>query len=353
MKIYTITFHWATNYGAVLQAYALQKYLTNEKHDVHIINYVPKVFKKSFLKCLLSNPKKYSKNFKEWNKEKAIESFRKKQLDLTKLYPTHKSLVMEKWGKAVYICGSDQIWNPFFTLKGEGNVTLSYYLDFVPENAKKISYAASFGVTELNKVMGKIVANELKTFSQVSVRERSAVEMLEKVGITATLVCDPVFLLSSEEWKTLLMQEECEVPKVFRYILHEPQEENEKICQYIENALGYDKQKERVLSIEEWLRTICETEMVVTNSFHAVAFSVIFHRPFVAIIKEGNGMNDRLITLLEFLGLSDRIVKECDKEKLDSLMSVSIDWALVDEKREKLKELGKNFLNLDKIAKEF
>ena len=131
MKKYIITFHWATNYGAVLQAYALQNFLQETGDEVAIIDYTPDNLKKTFLRAVLTKPTKYAKNFAELKKERKISKFRKKYFKLTKLYKSNAELKAEKWDHATFICGSDQIWNPYFTLYGEGQKTLSYFLDFV------------------------------------------------------------------------------------------------------------------------------------------------------------------------------------------------------------------------------
>lgn len=344
MKIYTITFHWATNYGAVLQAYALQHYLEMKGNEVKIINYVPRKLKNTFLNSILCNPKRYKSNFAELKKERLIQAFRKKHLCLTKLYSTHKSLQDESWDEGLYVCGSDQIWNSFFTMRGEGGITLSYYLDFIPSHLKKISYAASFGSIVLDSPMDAIVAKELKTFTKVSVRERSAVEMLDALGIPAGLVCDPIFLLTKDEWQKMYTPSQTKTKRVFKYFLHQKTIESEKIFQYIADAFDCVFEGKNILSVEEWLRSIQEAEIVVTNSFHAVAFSVMFHTPFIAIVEKGNGMNDRLTTLLGAVGLLGRIVDTFDEDKLSEIISSSIDWELVDVKKSELKETSELFL---------
>jgi hypothetical protein len=207
-----MTFHWATNYGAVLQSYALQHYLQTQGVETEIINYIPRNFTKTFFGCLLGNPKKYKTNFRELKKERAIRPFRQKHLRTTKLYSTHEELTAAVWDNGLYICGSDQIWNPYFTMQGEGKITLSYYLDFAPKGSKKVSYAASFGTTKLEMPMSKIVAEQLVSFDAISVRERSAVAMLERVGISAQLICDPVFLLSKSEWDEVLSEAYNDIP---------------------------------------------------------------------------------------------------------------------------------------------
>ncbi len=344
MKVYTMTFHWATNYGAVLQSYALQHYLESQGYEVEIINYVPKRLKKTFWRCLLSNPKKHKANFQEWKKEKAIKNFREKYLHLTRIYSTHNELLADEWESTTYICGSDQIWNSYFTLQGEGGVTLAYYLDFVPANARKISYAASFGMMSFDPTTAAVVTKAIKDFDKISVREGSAVKMLQEIGFFATLVCDPVFLISSGDWGNMRASSGKEVNGVFKYMLHQPCEESERISKYIISAFGDMYFAVESFSVEEWLNAIFEAEMVVTNSFHAVAFSLIFHRPFIAIVQEGNGMNDRLTTLLRSVGLEDRIVDKFNKEKLSSLIKESIDWGNVEEKIQEIKTHGIEFL---------
>ena len=346
MKVYTMTFHWATNYGAVLQAYALQHYLESQGYEAEIINYVPKRFKKTFGRCLLSNPKKYKANFQEWKKEKAIKIFRKKYLHLTRIYSTHDELLSAEWENATYICGSDQIWNSYFTLQGEGGVTLAYYLDFVPANARKISYAASFGMMSFDPTMAAVVTKAIKDFNKISVRESSAIKMLQGIGFSATLVCDPVFLISSEDWENMRPSSRRKVNGIFKYMLHQPCEDNEQISKYIVSAFGDMYVSGESFSVGEWLNAIFQAEMVVTNSFHAVAFSLIFHRPFIAIVQEGNGMNDRLTTLLSSVGLLDRIVDKFEEEKLSSLITKSINWNDVEEKIKQMRMLGIEFLRL-------
>lgn len=344
MKVYTMTFHWATNYGAVLQSYALQRYLLLQGYETEIINYAPMKHKKTLWKCLLSHPKKYKSNFQEWKHEKVIKAFREQRLCLTRLYKTHSELLTEKWGEDAYVCGSDQIWNPHFTLQGEGGVTLSYYLDFVPAMAKKISYAASFGVTSFDSKMAAVVVDYVKDFDKISVRESSAVEMLREIGLSSSLVCDPVFLISKEDWKSLCVSSKRGGNRVFKYILHQPCEENERIVKYISESFDDVRQEKSILSVEEWLGAICDSEMVVTNSFHAVAFSIIFHRPFVAIVQPRNEMNDRFTTLLSAISLQDRIVDKFDDEKLSFLIAKPIDWESIDKKIQEIKALGVEFL---------
>ena len=130
MNIGIITFHWATNYGAVLQAYALQEKLSQEGHKASFINYYPARYKKNYFNDVLTRHiKQIPKRLREIKKERKIALFREKYLNATKYYSTSAKLKKANFLYDAYICGSDQIWNESFTSKGERKKTFSYFLD--------------------------------------------------------------------------------------------------------------------------------------------------------------------------------------------------------------------------------
>lgn len=332
MKAYIITFHWATNYGAVLQAYALQSYLLSHGYDIKIINYVPSGYKKTLLRSLRARSvKRIYKQLLEYRKEQKIEKFRKKYLCLTEKYSNQESLKEHNWENALYICGSDQIWNPFFTLHGENKVTLPYFLDFTSQG-RKISYAASFGVTNISPEMEHVIVPLLDEFSRITVREKSAVSMLHKLKIKAELICDPVFLLQRIDYERLFQgKEKKEKTGIFRYILHEEQDVAFQMAESVRRELHEDfRGNVDTMSVEEWLETLSTSNFVVTNSFHAIAFSLLFHVPFVAVLIKNSGMNDRIITLLETVQLSKRAVFDMTQGQIKSLVKENIEWSIVD-----------------------
>ena len=300
--------------------------------------------RKTFLRALLTKPTKYAKNFAELKKERRISKFRKKYFNLTKPYKSNAELKAEKWDDATFICGSDQIWNPYFTLYGEGQKTLSYFLDFVPSDSEKIAYAGSFGVTNLNEEMKKIVFSQLSTFKKVSVREKSAVSMLQEIGVQADLVCDPVFLPQRETWLSIAKVNMQKKKSVFSYILHDNQTEARAVSSFVKEALDADIVGNKPVEVDAWLGQLKEAEFVVTNSFHATAFSVIFHRPFVSVLLKENGMNDRLITLLKALGLEDRIMERFDETQLKEKMNAPIDWDSVCQKLNDMRVKAQEYL---------
>ena len=167
MKIGTITFHWATNYGAVLQAYALQQHLKLNNYETEIINYIPLRVK------LIQNIKRIkNQEIHEFIKEIKLKRFIKQSLTLSrKTYYTNSCLKKKCHKYDVYICGSDQVWNESFALFAEGRPTLSYYLNFVKNDKQRISYATSFGTDKLSSKVANLVKPELEKFKSISVRE--------------------------------------------------------------------------------------------------------------------------------------------------------------------------------------
>lgn len=343
-QAFIITFHWATNYGAVLQSYALQTYLMEQGKDVRIIDYVPKGFEKTLPRALTGKSvSQIRTQLREYQKERKMRVFRQKYLRLTKRFVTLAELRNHAWPTGVYICGSDQIWNPYFTMHGENGVTTSYYLDFLPEG-QKVAFAASFGVTSLNNDMEQVINPLLRQFDRISVRESTGVSILERMGVHAELVCDPVFLIQRAQYERL-MSEQIQSGKVFKYILHKNQDTAYQIATFIQNRLqvGCYEQID-TMTIEEWLSGLRSARFVVTNSFHAVAFSVIFHVPFVAVLIKGNGMNDRLLTLLSAVGMKNRIIYDMDEAKINTIMQEQIDWNEVDETVQRMRKRSQAFL---------
>ena len=276
-KTGTITFHWANNYGAVLQSYALQQFLVKSGYDTEIINYIPLRVKLIQIITDIKNGKSG-----ELEKRRNIEKFRKRELLLSKKkYSSNRSLFKCVDNYSAVICGSDQIWNPSFTLGAEGKPTLSYFLNFVNNGAKKIGYAVSFGTEKLPDKMKNIVYPEIESFSAIGVREQSAKNILSEVYKDAEIVLDPTLLLERDAYERLLVEKTFNSQKVFCYILHNNQKIANEICEYVKSFYKeeYNSQScKPAFGIYEWLYNIKNSEIVVTNSFHGVVFSVIFHK---------------------------------------------------------------------------
>lgn len=337
MKTGVITFHWATNYGAVLQSYALCRYLSDLGNDVRIIDYYPFKYKKTFIQAFLTKHLKLiPSRLKEISKEKQIESFRSKHLNRTQYFSRGKKL--KDFDFDCYICGSDQIWNESFLQYGERGMAYSYFLDFAPEEKIIASYAASFGTARYKEHLKPHIKKYLNRFDFISVRENTGIDILNDIGIEdCRVVPDPTLLLEKADYEKLLLPNSKENKYNFVYMLHRKLSDAENVMKSLnenENIVCDN------IGIEEWLTNIYYAEHIITNSFHGVVFSIIFEKPFTALMIDGSGMNDRLITLLDRLGLSDRISK--DKK---AAVTSPIDYASVKEKLKSFRQTGYDYLN--------
>ncbi len=342
-KTATITFHWADNYGAVLQSYALQHFLIQSGFNTEIINYIPLRIKAI---QFIVNAK--NRNFRELKKSRNVSKFRKKELKLSKRrYFNNKSLFKCTDDYDIVICGSDQVWNPSFTLEAEGKTTLSYFLNFLNSNTKRIGYAVSFGTEKLPDEMKEKVYPEIKKFSAIGVREQSGKDILSDVFKDAEVVLDPTLLLKKGAYEALLHGKTFNKQKVFCYILHDNQKVAENICEYVKkiyNESYSSKTGKPDFGIYEWLYNIKNSEIVVTNSFHGIVFSVIFHKQFIGIPVENSEMNDRIFTLLDKLNLSNRILTVYDGEKIRKLANDRINYDEVDKILDKQRLKSRAFL---------
>ena len=346
MKIGTITFHWASNYGAVLQAFALQRYLLINGYDTEIINYIP--FRIKFYQ-ILSNVKNMRVN--NQIKEYRINKFRKQCLKVSsQKYYTNNNLIKKCHEYDVYICGSDQVWNESFTLTAEGKSTLSYYLNFVNTNKTRISYATSFGTDKLTSKVINLIKPELEKFKSIGVRENTGKEIINNMGLQATLVADPTLLLRRESYEKLIENKNIkEQYQLFSYILHNNQIIASSINDYVFDNY-FDKKVDKKynqepIGIFEWLYNVQNANLVLTNSFHGTIFSIIFHTPFIVVPVKGSEMNDRIKTLLNSICLENRIVDRFDKNDIDKLMQESINWDRVDNKVQQLRRSSIEFLD--------
>ena len=214
---------------------------------------------------------------------------------------------------ACYLAGSDQIWNPLFKNGWDG----AFFLDFAPEGAKRVSYAASFSVEELSKESREFMSERLKKVDTVSVREGSAVKLLNEMGIDGITVLDPVFLLDREHWeglataqiteKYLLIYDFDASPELLSFARSIAREKGLKIASLFKTDgadIVLDTHGPR-----EFLGDIMNAECVISNSFHATAFSIIFDKEFY-VFRRREGINTRMADLLSAYGLSDRMITD-------------------------------------------
>lgn len=328
MRIGIMTFHWAANHGALLQTYALQKSLEAlfPGSSAMIVDYKPARYDWNLKKVVNSrNLRVVRENLREVKKEKLLKPFRN-DIPKTKRYYSVEQLMEQPPDCDVFITGSDQIWNEFYTMNGEGKKTPAYYLPFGPD-ATHISYAASFGATSLKPEMVDYILPYLKRFDAISVRERTGEEIVTQMGLPCQIVCDPSVLLNRQAY--------CELAKpafsgnyTAKYFLR-------KESPAALNAIRHFQKSGKVrdvtlLPMDQWIGAVQNAGFLLTNSFHGMMVALKLHVPFAIFLSDGVlvGMNDRFYTLLDKLGLSDRIVGE--ETDMEQVKQKSICWDQVD-----------------------
>lgn len=366
MKAGILTFHYVYNYGAVLQVYALQKTLSNYCDEVYVVNYVSKdviapykiiTYDKSL--GVRTNARKILKNitvlpFKLGQKIKFNKIMRHK-LNLTCKYGTEAQLKTISPKFDVFVCGSDQVWNPLIT----NGVSDAYFLNFGNKNVKRISYAASIGVDKIEEEYKNEIISRVNKLDYISVREKTAAKELEKIcDKKIDVVLDPTLLLSKEEWANIMIAPPVKEKYLLVYVL----EDNPalvEIVNYISDLLnlkvihfGIRKKFEReikrayVSSPEEFLGYFHNASFVVTNSFHGTVFSVINQKQFVVIPHRTRGT--RMKDFLNSVSLEDRIVydvSDISDEMIKHDIDYSIPQMLLDSEKAKSLEFLENALD--------
>lgn len=348
MKVGILTFHRAKNYGAVLQTFALQHTLKSLGVDAFIINRY--AGHKSLMHKLYYtfHPRFIIQRF-SWI---LFNSFSKNYLTpKTKEYKTSKSLInfKRKEDFDAVIVGSDQVWRMEFSTIG-----YNYFFDFIAGNdIRKISYAASFGKDKWQEKEEVTVQVKklLFEFNSISVREKSGVNICaETFNIDATQVLDPTLLLTKEDYESVLLKNS---PIVFNnnlvsYLLGEKEESLKYYNHFAKSndvdfldlyhtypisslfsISEYGKKHYLHVSVTEWLTQIRNAKYVVTNSFHATIFSILFGKQFI-VVDHPSGGTDRIISILELLGLRDRFVSYVSEISME-LFQKSIDWHHVNQ----------------------
>ena len=336
MKIGILTFHWATNYGAVLQCYALQEYLKSLGHEVEIVNYKPRKY--DFWFKYVKRPwlfKRLQKDLIAQKKEKHLDSFRKAKLNLTSRYHSTKELGNTQFDYDIVVSGSDQVLNPSYTLKGEDSPTAAYYLKPF-KDAIRIGYAISFGCVVYPTEVLPYSKQWIKGFERIGVREESGIKVLMQMGYNGfvEVVPDPTILLGKELFRSIQIR----IPK-----------EKDYLCVYIlrkhidlhrENVVYIDDYN-NPLSMEEWIGTIKGSKGLITNSYHGMIVALLNHVPFV-VIADAKNMNDRFHTLLSKIGLLDRVVE--DGKEYETIINEPMDWNTIDYKLSVFSARGRDFI---------
>ncbi len=363
MRIGITTFQWSNNYGAVIQANALTNFLKQREHKVDIIDFRPKVNNVSIIKKLLgSTPKKCIKKWETLRMHYIFELFRKKHLSRTEtVFYSLDKLRKYTQDYDILITGSDQIWNPKWLSQFEELVDL-YFLSFAGKNTLRISYAASFGHSSLVSISNEwqtILKAKLTKMDSISVREPSGIKLVHTLcgRSDAVQVVDPTLLHNSNYYNKLINSKSNGEKYLFSYMLHGKEKDADAVKKTISSFLNIkiincDVRKTKLHpgytlpTPIGWLAHIRDASFVVTNSFHGVAFCLIFHTPFLALLVDGHigSMNSRIEELLSSLGQKDAIINREGDISID-MVERKVDWAVVDKKMITMREAAIQFLS--------
>lgn len=377
MKIEIITLHNINNYGSVLQTYATQEIFKTLGHEAEVIDYWrANTLPKYVAKEVLEKSTRLSKIEFIWKKSKVIKKILIKLIYLRLKYsktPTSQFLKenvcltnrryssfdeLKKYVPAadVYVTGSDQVWNSIYN----GGIDQAYYLGFISKNKPKISLASSIGRSAISTQEKEIIKPLLSQYQAISVRESSAVNLLESIGLEARLVLDPTLLLSGEKWRKLDNKEPlCKKPYLLIYQLNS----NKRMDEYAEKLaskmnweiirFGFnhsDKYKSgRCImhpSVQSFVNLFSNAICVITDSFHATAFSLNLGIDFIDVLPPR--FSTRIKSILELTQTEDRLLKSYDdlsivnkKINKDKVRSI-----LESKRRENMKWLDKVLSNI-------
>lgn len=320
MKICTITCQNADNHGARLQCFALAYWLRKEGHEVEVIDYQPDYMRGPRLWYVPRNIKEFVKFFVRIperlcavKRHKVFSEFSQKYIPLSKVYNNIDELRNHPPMADMYLAGSDQIWNPTF----RNGTDPAYYLDFGPKNILRKSFAASFAVSSIEDVQKRLwIKDNLKRFDKITVREQSALKILKDLGYDGELQDDPVFLLSAEEWDSVLdlnaSWEKLDIENekyvlIYDFFLSEGiksaaleygRKNNCKIFSVCHKNLSYADKNFVYANPVDFVNLIKHACCVISNSFHGTCFAMIYNVPYV-VVDRPDGLNARMRDLLE------------------------------------------------------
>lgn len=367
MKIAILTLPLYSNYGGIMQNYALQTILKQMGHHVYTID-CPQIYKNKLWYNICINKVKYA--IKQALTKIGIEvptidnssnnQFIQNHITFTSsLCPKKNNLSnLNHIGLNAIIVGSDQVWRyPYI----QANVE-NFFLDFIDNNITKIAYSASFGVSynEYPIQIQQKIKKLYSKFNRVSVREKSGLNLLKindwKCAHPALITLDPTLLLNKEDYNMLIEQNNNQSSKkIFCYIL----DKNDEKCQIINRIceitayepdminINHDSKQIVIPSVELWIKSFRDADFIFTDSFHGCVFSIIYNKPFIVIANKKRGIA-RFETLLNLFKLEDRIIYS--KEDLNrDLIYKKINWEEIEtiknSKRQESIEFLKKALN--------
>ena len=331
MKIGIITFTYGQNFGNKLQNYALLNVLSNiYGNEIYTLKNFDQTTNKNTFDHIKKNTKLLFNLHHERarrKKQKIFDSFSENYLNYYSI-PLKINKTDELSDFDAFVCGSDQIWNTMFP----NGKDPAFYLDFAPKGSIKASYAASFATEDVLDDWKPQMKDWLHALDYISVRESSGVRIAQELGIIgAVQVLDPVFLLDASTWRNMASERPS-----YPYLLVYDFDGNKQIAQEAKRLAA--QHKLRIVTLQklpyadrcirdagprEFLSLVDGASFVLSNSFHATAFSLIFQRPFMVYDRCEN-INTRMRDLMVTVGLSHR-----------SSADAPIDWTTVQMRLDK------------------
>lgn len=372
MKVGIITW-WRNNYGSVLQAFALQQKLSQYddlqyeivcqfgKKATSVDNFLDKIrnvglaetFKRVFWKTAFRGLRR---------RNRKIQKFVDENLKVSSQQYTERSIAESNSCYDIYICGSDQIWNPDLV-----PVDSMYWLSFAAEGKKKIAYAPSFGAQTVTEEQQKKIRENLSTFKAISCRESSGAKTINRIigADNCVAVLDPTMLVSRDYWDTISEDKLYHAKYIFAYMLRGTKKQR-KYIEKIAKEQGLKIVSTPFLDYEkidfydlrfgdyqlwdadpaEFISAIRHAEYVFCDSFHCIVFSILYHRPFFVFPKVGSdgkikkSQISRMTDLLKLAGIEDRILLEDSKIEIDS----EIDWDYADKEIQRARDESEKYL---------
>ncbi|MDR0958452.1 MAG: polysaccharide pyruvyl transferase family protein [Clostridiales bacterium] len=345
---------YINNYGACLQAYALSKAIKNLGYTLEIVRYQGvRAYDNSMTKYIIKSiplvpillHKMGRGKGATYSCIKAFNKFRKNYLNFSeKIWFSAKDIFDNPPKYDILVCGSDQIWNPHLFNKNDYSV---YFMDFAAD-AKKIAYAPSIGISEYPSDRLPELKRLVNNMDYLSVREAEGKKILETVTDKPVRhVLDPTLLLDKKEWAKIASKRLIDKPYIFCYIFGE----NVLTREFVEYVAGKTGLPVYTVSYTDFMRNkkynqvenagpaefvslISNAELVITDSFHATAFSINTETKFYSLLRNNSGdknnMNSRIFSILNMVDLNERLI--ASKEDFPDDVLQNIDFRICSEK---------------------
>lgn len=359
-KVEIVTLHYIRNYGSVLQTYATQKKFEQMGYSTEVVDYVrPNAEPKALLQSGLAskhykNPIKKAvyvvlKTLENKFRDRVCVDFLEKYVHMTRRYKDYADLKSDPPMADIYVTGSDQTWNSEYN----GGVLPAYYLDFAPEDKKRIGYSVSIGLNEIPQNEVEQTKDYVQKYTAISVREASAKKILDELGgQNVEHVLDPTLVLNGDDWSKLAAPRCVQGDYILIYKLNN-NDEMERYAEQLAKETGCKiirmtyflsnlRSGGKIFfcpKVEEFLSLIKYATYVITDSFHCTAFSLNFKRNFY-IFYPGK-YSTRLQSVLSLTGTEHRVITENTQKPAE------IDFDFVDKKlneeREKVTRFIENY----------